>query len=110
MNTVPNLNKATVATAQSKVAAASQLKLASRGYAIDPPDSEHEERLTVDALGRADATRYSIITATNLLPRIEIDRHIAVAETSSRQRKLQCPQGLTIMLSGDRERVMCDAN
>src|ERR1700685_1414046 len=56
VNTVPDLNDATAkaAPAQTKAAAAVQVKLSSHGFFIDHPDPELGERLMADALGCAD--------------------------------------------------------
>jgi hypothetical protein len=56
VNTVPDLNNATAkaAPAQTKAAAAVQVKLSSHGFFIDHPDPELGERLMADALGVAD--------------------------------------------------------
>jgi hypothetical protein len=56
MDTVKNLKKSTAmaATGQTRAAAAVQVKLSSRGYYIDHPDSEAGEHLMAHALGVAD--------------------------------------------------------
>src|SRR5580698_5731378 len=56
VNTVPDLNDATAkaAPAQTKAAAAVQVKLSSHGFFIDHPDPELGERLMADTLGVAD--------------------------------------------------------
>jgi hypothetical protein len=56
MDTIPDFNKATAmaATGHTKAAAAVQVKLSSRGYYIDHPDSKLGEQLMADTLGVAD--------------------------------------------------------
>lgn len=56
MNTLPDLDKptATAVPAQTTAAAATRLKLSSRGFSIDHPDPELGEQLMADALGVAD--------------------------------------------------------
>jgi hypothetical protein len=56
MDTLPDLKKATAmtATAQTRAAAAVQVKLSPQGFCIDHPDPELGERLMADALGVAD--------------------------------------------------------
>jgi hypothetical protein len=53
---ITDLNKATAiaAASQTKPAAAARVKLSSRGFSIDHPDSELGEQLMADALGVAD--------------------------------------------------------
>jgi hypothetical protein len=56
VNTVPDLNKpkAIAATSQTRAAAAVQVKLSRKGFAIDHPDPELGEALMAEALGLAD--------------------------------------------------------